>query len=167
MARQDAAKAIDLMCHKLGVRTPRAATDRLPIDGGDFSNFEELLRQLKTSAPAEMSRDVIEALAHNYGTRFVRILSLLRENPALGARLGESTTLRAEVVNAIRDEMAMRLADIVFRRTDLATGAHPGRRALVEAAAVAAEELNWDPVRQAAEISEVEQRFVPGNEFIA
>ena len=68
----------------------------------------------------------------------------------------------AEVVNAVRDEMATRLADVVFRRTDLATGGHPGE-ALAEAADLAAQELGWDERRRADELADVERRFQFGD----
>jgi glycerol-3-phosphate dehydrogenase len=160
MARGDAAKAVDLICAKLGKTGGRAATDRTPVDGGDFDRFDELLEQIAAAAPP-LDRDVVEALAHNHGAKHTRVLSLLREAPEWGERLGDSTTLKAEVVNAIREEMAVRLADVVFRRTDLATGGHPGEAALAEAAALTARELSWDDARQAAELAAVEQRLRP------
>jgi glycerol-3-phosphate dehydrogenase len=62
---------------------------------------------------------------------------------------------RGEIVRAVRDEMAVRLTDIVFRRTAL--GAAPGpERVVVEAAArVAGAELGWDAVRQDREVNAV------------
>ena len=71
--------------------------------------------------------------------------------------------MRAEVVNAVRDEMATRLSDVVFRRTDLATGGHPGAAALAEAADLAAQELRWDERRRTDEAADVERRFVFGD----
>jgi glycerol-3-phosphate dehydrogenase len=74
-----------------------------------------------------------------------------------------ATTLKAEVLHAIREEMALTLADIVFRRTDLATGGHPGADALHESATLAAAALGWDERRRRAEIAAVEKRFIVGN----
>ena len=60
-----------------------------------------------------------------------------------------------EIVRAVRQEMAVRLSDVVFRRTGL--GAIPGpSRASVEAAArVMAHELGCDSIRQAEQIERV------------
>jgi glycerol-3-phosphate dehydrogenase len=70
-------------------------------------------------------------------------------------------TLEAAVARATREEMAVKLADIVFRRTALGTTPGP-RRAVVEAAArLAAVELGWDAARQEAEIAEVMHEAAP------
>jgi glycerol-3-phosphate dehydrogenase len=62
---------------------------------------------------------------------------------------------REEIVGAVRNEMAVTLADIVFRRTAL--GAIPGPdRAVVEAVArMAGAELGWDRSREETEIDVV------------
>jgi glycerol-3-phosphate dehydrogenase len=71
---------------------------------------------------------------------------------------------REEIVRAVREEMAVSLTDIVFRR--IALGAVPGpQRAAVEiAAAIAGPELGWDSLRQATEIDAVfREAGVPGS----
>jgi glycerol-3-phosphate dehydrogenase len=70
-----------------------------------------------------------------------------------------TTVLAAEILYAIREEMAKTLSDIVFRRTDLATGGHPGDSVLREVAELAAAELGWSEQRVADEISTVCRRF--------
>ena len=69
-------------------------------------------------------------------------------------------TLEAEVIYAVREEMALRLEDVVFRRTGLGTIGHPGRRCLERCAHLMAAGLGWDAARQAAEIATVEGRFI-------
>ena len=159
MARHDAASAVDLLCRKLGVSGTRSATDRTPIDGGDFSGFDALVGRIEQETQGSLGGERARALAHNHGSQYGRILSVLRERPDWAQPFDGSTTLKAEVINAIRDEMAVRLSDIVFRRTDLATGGNPGGVALSDAAKLAATELGWDEKRQAEEIAAVEQRF--------
>jgi glycerol-3-phosphate dehydrogenase len=65
------------------------------------------------------------------------------------------TGAEPDVLYAVREEMAVKLEDIVFRRTNL--GAPPGPdRSVVEAAGrVAATELGWDTARQETEIETV------------
>jgi glycerol-3-phosphate dehydrogenase len=55
--------------------------------------------------------------------------------------------------------MAITLADIVFRRTDLATGGNPGDQALRECADLAARELGWSNDQREAQLQEVYKRF--------
>ena len=68
--------------------------------------------------------------------------------------------IKAEVVHAVREEMAEKIGDVVFRRTDIGTGGHPGEEALRECARVMASELGWDGDRVRREIDET------GNEFL-
>lgn len=161
MARGDAAAAIDLVQGKLGERVERAPTHRVPVHGGDFDSFEELVRDVARAAPLNLESGTVTALAHNYGTVHRDVLALAEGDWA--GCLSGSTTLKAEIAYGIREEMALSLSDIVFRRTDLATGGHPGSAALQEAAALAARELGWDERRRQAEIAAVEKRLVVGS----
>jgi glycerol-3-phosphate dehydrogenase len=52
---------------------------------------------------------------------------------------------------AVREEMAMTLADALSRRLDLATGGPPAEADVDTVAGVMAAELGWDPARVAAE----------------
>jgi glycerol-3-phosphate dehydrogenase len=56
---------------------------------------------------------------------------------------------------AIRDEMALGLADIVYRRTGLGEPPGPSREAVAAAADIAGAELGWDPATRAAEVDDV------------
>ena len=87
------------------------------------------------------------------------VVSLVREAPAWGAPFPGTDVLPAEVVYAVRHEMARRLADVVFRRTGLGTAGHPGDAALESCAALAASELGWNRAKTAAELDEVRARF--------
>ena len=73
--------------------------------------------------------------------------------------VGDSPTILAQVLHAAREEMAQTLADVVFRRTDLATGSYPGRAALRQCAEVLAREFSWDEARLEREIGMVAGRF--------
>lgn len=65
--------------------------------------------------------------------------------------------LEARIREAVRDEMAMTLGDVVFRRTGLGEPPGPGREAVSAAARIAGAELGWDAGRRAAEIEDVMQ----------
>jgi glycerol-3-phosphate dehydrogenase len=70
---------------------------------------------------------------------------------------------REEIVRAVREEMAVTLTDIVFRRTALGAAPGPDRAAVEAAARMAGSELGWDSLRQEAEIDAVmRQTGVPG-----
>jgi glycerol-3-phosphate dehydrogenase len=67
----------------------------------------------------------------------------------------EGSSVEAEVHRAVHTEMAVKLSDIVFRRSMLAAAGSLTRSRLVEVARVAGAKLGWDPLRQQAEIEEV------------
>ena len=156
MARGDAAGAVDLICTKLGRSAARAPTDRVPVWGGGFGEFPALVDSVEQAAPFRVTRAAANALAHNYGSRYQDVFAIAK-TPDLAGCIAGTTTWRAEIVHAVRTEMAQRLGDVVFRRTDLASGGHPGRQALEEAATLTAAELRWSLARRSAEIADVER----------
>jgi glycerol-3-phosphate dehydrogenase len=161
-ARRVGERAVDLAFRKLGM-TPRPSRSAdTPLHGGRMSTFAGLVQEISRAAGADRhGLDVAEQLAHNHGSAYGDVLQLVREIPSYGVTIGASRTLAAEVVHAIRNEMALKLADCVFRRTDLGTAGHPGDDALAGCAALMAEELGWSAVRTELELAEVGTRF-PG-----
>lgn len=79
-----------------------------------------------------------------YGGRAVGIVELAENDAELGKTLDDdSTVLAAEVVFAIREEFALRLTDLVFRRMMIGFNADQGRTLYDPIAAIAATEFNW------------------------
>ena len=68
----------------------------------------------------------------------------MKEDPSLGEAVGNSFVLKAEILHAIRFEMAQKLSDVVLRRTDLATGEYPGEEAMQACGKIMAQELGWN-----------------------
>jgi glycerol-3-phosphate dehydrogenase len=62
---------------------------------------------------------------------------------------------RGEIVGAVRKEMAVKLSDVVFRRSALGAAGVPERGAIETAARVMGGELGWDAARQSDEIEAV------------
>jgi glycerol-3-phosphate dehydrogenase len=102
-----------------------------------------------------------EQLARNHGSAHADVLRLVTEAPQWGETIGTSPTLKAEVIHAVREEMAAKLSDCVFRRTDLGTAGDPGPSALRACAELMAGELGWSRERVESELTEVQTRF-PG-----
>jgi glycerol-3-phosphate dehydrogenase len=65
----------------------------------------------------------------------------------------------AEVVHAVRHEMALTLADVVQRRTELGGAGLPPMIVLQKCAEIMGAELSWDLERQAQEIDLVIQKY--------
>ena len=123
------------------LRPRKTAVERLPAaDMGDLEHF--VRDQIKTTkADPALVRRLIAA----YGTGFRTVLHLMAEHPALAAPLGPACPVTgAEIVRAVRAEMAVTLADAVIRRTGAGAVGHPGRDVARNAAAIMAAELGWN-----------------------
>ncbi len=158
IARGTAAEAVDLAVRKLGRAAPRSRTAVTPLYGGLVPSFDRLVADVATQLPG-LPRSVAERLAHNHGSAYGEVLREARERIDWGRPIPGTDVLRAEIIHAIRSEMACRLSDCVFRRTDLATTGDPGPEALEAAADLAAGELGWTAERRAEELRDVRARF--------
>jgi len=158
-ARGMAEKAIRLVLKKLGETKCPSKTATTPIFGGQIDCFEDLVDQAARQGPLDLSPTVVRALVHNYGSEYQRVLQYIDEDPELNRTVGKSTVLRAEIVHAVREEMAQKLADVVLRRTDLGTDGNPGEEALRTCALLMGKELAWDQAQMENELGELRTFF--------
>jgi glycerol-3-phosphate dehydrogenase len=95
----------------------------------------------------------IRHLIAKYAETAAAVIRLTGDRPDLRESVAlDSRTLAAEIVYAIRHEQAMRLTDVVMRRTGLGAMDCPDDIALRASAKTAATELGWDETRTEAEI---------------
>jgi glycerol-3-phosphate dehydrogenase len=109
--------------------------------------------------PPAMPAEAVLPLLHNHGSAYHEVMAPTKTEPALAATVGISKVTRAEVLYAVREEMAQKLSDVVLRRTDLGTGGNPGEAALEECAQIMAGELGWSEARFQAELAEVRAKY--------
>jgi glycerol-3-phosphate dehydrogenase len=78
----------------------------------------------------------------------------------------EGSSVQAEVLRGVRSEMAVKLSDIVFRRSALGAVGRLSRPRVTEIAQLAGAALGWNAVQQQAEVEEVMQgaTIVPDEE---
>jgi glycerol-3-phosphate dehydrogenase len=156
-ARADAARALEVLLRQLP-RAPRGVdTAHLPVAGGEIDDFAAFEAQALRTKPAEVDDASLRALLRNHGARYAQVLRGHEAHEDAGARIGETTTLRAEIRHAIEHEMAVKLEDVVMRRTELAAGSHPGRRALEATATMMAQHLQWSDSRVREELTAMER----------
>jgi glycerol-3-phosphate dehydrogenase len=93
---------------------------------------------------------VIEHLGKSYGTQAQQVLDLIEQDSSLKQRLiPDLPYVRADVVFACRQEMAMTPYDVLGRRTAiLLTDGQRGLGVVDEVAALMARELQWSPEQQ-------------------
>jgi len=122
-ARCDAVEIVDRAQQSLGLPVTPSCTARAPLPGAPPADepFERwqaamipLLKQRGVDAPCAT------ALTLRHGTGIGRIAELIQEDPRRARRLSPATTLVvAELVLAVRDEMALSLEDVLRRRAPL------------------------------------------------
>lgn len=158
-ARHVAERTVDLAVKRLGVRTRPCRTGRTPLPGGRTRSLAALSAVARHRHP-QWPDDTLDHLARLYGSELDRVIARAEADPTLKAPLGaDRPDIGAEVVHAVRAEMARTLDDVIFRRTGLGTLGHPGTDCLAAAARLMAEELDWDAEETARQIAAVEYRF--------
>jgi glycerol-3-phosphate dehydrogenase len=151
-ARAVAERAVRLAAERLG-RPAGSREPGPPLPGGEVSPFGDWLASKRASRPAAVPEDVLLHLLGSHGSGYGEVLGLVAEDPSLSEPLREgSPVIRAEVVHAVRTEAAMRLDDVVLRRTEVALGGAPGERALETCAGLMARELGWEAARTGREL---------------
>ncbi len=158
-ARSVAEQVVRLVCNRLGRRAPPSTTDTSAIHGGAIRRFTDFMRDAEARPPKGVTPETMRHLARNYGTEYPRVLAYARLRPDSRRVIPGSPVLEAEVVHAVREEMAQTLSDVVFRRTDLGTATYPGDAALERCAQVMSGELGWDGQHCHREITEVRRLF--------
>lgn len=163
-ARSVAESVVDLAFKKLGYGPPMSRSAETPIHGGSVTRFDAFLGQAITQRSDGLCAEDMRHLAYNYGSAYPEVLKYANhrregaENPS-----DHSQLLKAEVVHGIREEMAQKLTDVVFRRTELGSAGNPGSGSLATCASIMAEEMGWDQIRTSRELDEVKAAFLPGD----
>lgn len=131
---------------------PRAPTDQEPLPGGAAADLAPLLAR---AVDAGLLPATAEHLVARYGDEVLALVNLVLADRRLGERIHPAhPAIAAQVVHAVRRELACTVDDVLTRRIHLATETADGGRA---AAAVTAkwmgEVLGWGPeeIARAAE----------------
>jgi glycerol-3-phosphate dehydrogenase len=147
-----AQQVVDRLAARDGL-PPTHPTERLPLAGSE--GWPEAREQMEQRAQTlGLPPDVTAHLAFNYGRDAETVLDIAAEAPSLGERLvPDLPYLRAEVLYAVRYAMALRLEDVLARRTrlNIEDGAR-GTGVAAEVARLLAGELGWPAERVCAEV---------------
>ena len=161
-ARDVARKTIDLVFSKLNRKSPACLTEETRLYGGNIDRFQEFMDGNIKSKPYGLDQAVMRHLSYNYGSKLTEILDYAKQDSDLLKKIPNSReALKAEVLYGVKEEMALKLTDIVFRRTDLGSAENPGTEAFKACAEIMAKELGWDKSRVEKEIEETNQAYIP------
>ncbi|MEE8129324.1 MAG: glycerol-3-phosphate dehydrogenase C-terminal domain-containing protein, partial [Vicinamibacterales bacterium] len=102
----------------------------------------------------------VQHLVRHYGTETDAVITCAAGVPEPLRRLTpERESIVAEVVFAVDQEMAVALADVVFRRTGLGTLGYPGDVCLQRCAAIMGKRLGWSDARMSEEVQRTRALF--------
>ena len=156
--RKMALDAVDhaLKCFDLSAPRPTCQTEQLPIIGS--ARYTEK-GDLELSKRYGFAADIAAYLNRTYGDQAERVAELAESGQ--GIRLVKNhPILEAEVVYAVRHELAERVIDVLARRTPLALlDTKAARRAAPRVLEIMAEELGWDQRRRDEEVLLIEKRL--------
>ncbi len=157
-SRNLAKNVMKVACKKLGYCAKNGGTDKDFLYGSeieDINSFVEFCKTKYSNFPA----DTVDYLSRVYGTEIDDLLAAASNNKSLAEPLTSEGEIGAQVVYAIENEMALKLNDILFRRTGLGTLGHPGKKTLDRIADIAGDLLGWNSSRRNEELIEAEKLF--------
>jgi len=155
-ARDVAERVVDLVFKKLSKRWVPSQTARLPVYGGELEDIDRVVNSELAKEPKAISNETIRHLIQTYGSHYRDIIQYARGKPALFQPVDSTATVtKAEIVYGVREEMAQKLSDVIFRRTELGTAGYPGDACLETSAAIIAQEMGWREERILREIEDV------------
>ncbi len=151
-ARHIAEKAVDLVEQKLGKPQTVSLSSVIPVSGGEMKSFDEFLSDELTKRPQGFSHETIRHLIHIYGSEYPRILQYCKQDSEWAEPIcGDSPAIKAQILHAVREEMACTLEDILYRRTELGASGEPDEASVNTCADIIARELkSCGASRQAA-----------------
>ncbi len=155
--RAIAAQTVDRVfaqLHELDGRHIRLkpGTEQEPLPGGEAHDLQVLVEEAEREG---FSRELAEHLVRSYGSESPAVTRLAISEPELAEPVFPShPAILAELVHAIRREMAITLGDLLIRRTHVfhEVSGH-GTEYIARIADLAAAEMGWDPERKEAEIA--------------
>jgi glycerol-3-phosphate dehydrogenase len=159
-ARAVAEQAVDLAKNKLGIRTRKCETQMTPIQGGKINDFRSFVKQARATKHPAVDEKIIDHLTYTYGLQYKHLVAYMTKQPDLMQRMDSQLPVTAaEVIHAVQQEMALRLPDVIQRRTELCDTGLPALPTLQKCADLMGYELGWTAQRQQKEIDSVIQAY--------
>ncbi len=159
-ARAVAEQAVDLAMKKLAVKGKKCQTHTIPVHGGWIGDFKAFLSQALARSPRLLNEEIVEHLVYTHGSDYQHFVQETMEQPALREQIDpQQPVTAAEVIHAVRQEMAVTLADVIQRRTELGAAGLPAYPVLQKCARLMGCELGWTTEHQQQEIEAVIQKY--------
>jgi glycerol-3-phosphate dehydrogenase len=155
-ARKVAEKAVDLVFKHLGKEPPGSMTHITQLHNGQIERFDNYLSMAMDEDSSQLAPVAIDHLVRSYGSDYPSVRELIT-NRKEQAPLDQNSrqVVRAQVLYALNEEMAVKLSDFILRRSGLGSTGRPEEDSLQMSANVMADKLKWDENKRVKEIDEV------------
>jgi len=155
-SRSLADSVMKMVARKLGRDLGRCLTAERHLAGCEIDDITAFMAGVER-ANGGLDERTLDWLGRHYGTDYQRVVEIAQTDKALAEPLDRDGEIPAQVVYAIREEMALTLKDIFFRRTGLGTLGNPGDAVIKKVADLSATEVGWDDNRKQKEVAQVKQ----------
>jgi len=161
-SRNLAEQVMKVVGKKLKKNLGKCITHRQHLVSCDIIDLPKFLEEIKKNNP-DIDEKAIDWLGRLYGTEYKSVIEMAGNDKMLLETVNPDGEILAQVVYAIKKEMAKTLQDIVFRRTGIGTLGNPGKELIKRVADITAEYLGWEEEKKAKEISGTMKSFeLPG-----
>jgi len=157
-SRNLAVNVMKLVEKKLQHKLPPSITHTRHLIGCQIKDLKAFFNTVYSSYPS-FNKNTLEVCAKYYGSEVDALMRIAQSNKKYREIVTHDGEILAEVIYAIRHEMAHTLSDIVFRRTGICTAGNPGNDVLTLVAETAAKELKWDKKELNRQLKSVQQRL--------
>jgi len=151
-----AENVMKMVARKLGRDLGKCGTAERHLASCEIEDLTAFMAAVRRTTGG-LDERTLDWLGRHYGTEYRRVVEIARADKALAEPLDADGEVPAQVVYAIREEMALTLKDIFFRRTGLGTLGDPGDAVINKVADLSATELGWDEDRKQREVAQVKQ----------
>ncbi len=159
-ARAVAERVTDRLMSKLGQAAVPCHTATTALPGGGIRDVGFTIGEARRDHDAGLPSDTIPHLIGAYGSRYRDVLDVAGTRSDWRTRIAkDSPVIGAQLVFAVRREMALTLADAVLRRTPIGALGDPGDDALALAGSIVGAELGWSDERRREEIAAVKKFY--------
>ncbi|HUF46365.1 MAG TPA: FAD-dependent oxidoreductase [Vicinamibacterales bacterium] len=161
-ARSAALEALRAVARELGRSRGSSRTDRAVLPHADIADAEGRLIECMRDVGISLDPDIVDHLSSWYGTEAADVVRHAMSAGGLERLTPETPVLTAEVTYAVDRAAAVRLEDVLLRRTPLSAAGHPGRAVTERVAALMGARLGWPAAQQEAELQSFDARLAAG-----
>lgn len=138
---------------------PKNIFDQPRLIGGEIDDFDNYKSMMIKDWQKYFDHKDIERIVFNYGIQSEHIFKN-SISPEKEEKNYKASLIEQEVLNAIKNEMAIKLSDTILRRTEIGTAEMPDESDVDFISKIMAKKLAWNEEKRCKEIEEL-KNFYP------